>query len=106
MAHSDQIWSRMPHMGGHHRYNAFWTQYMDFWDLLGFQKGFICSYNGLFWSPYRGPNGSKWASVAYSVNMGQLDHYVVFGTKSGAVQDIQRGKKCPIGIKQTTADHR
>ena len=106
MAHSDQIWSRMPHMGGHNRYNAFWTQYMDFWDFLRFQKSFIRSYIGLFWSPNRGPNGSKWTSDAYSVNMGQLDHYVVFGTKSGAIQDIQRGKKCPKGIKQTTAEHR
>ena len=27
------------------------------------------------------------------VNIGQLDHYVVFGTKFGPVQDVQRGKK-------------
>ena len=43
----------------------------------------------------------KWVTGAYSVNMGQLDHHVVFGTKSGALQDFQRGKKCPMGVKQT-----
>ena len=29
------------------------------------------------------------------VNIGQLDHYVVFGTKFGPVKDFQRGKKGP-----------
>ena len=43
----------------------------------------------------------KWVSDAYLVIMGQLDHHVVFGTKSGAIQDFQRGKKCPVGVKQT-----
>ena len=31
-----------------------------------------------------------------------MDHYVVFGTKSGAEQDFQRGKKCPKGLKKKT----
>ena len=34
----------------------------------------------------------KWVSDTYLVNIGQLDHYVVFGTKFGAVLDFQRGK--------------
>ena len=29
---------------------------------------------------------------------------MVFGTKSSALQDFQRGKKCPIGVKQTPFD--
>ena len=58
----------------------------------------------LWESPGGAQKFQKWVSDAYSVHIGQVDHYVVFGTKSGAVQDIQRGKKCPIGIKQTTAD--
>ena len=43
----------------------------------------------------------KRVSDAFLVNIGQLDHYVVFGTKSGGIQDFQRGKMCPIGVKQT-----
>ena len=38
------------------------------------------------------------------VNIGQLDHYVVFGTKFGPVQDFQRGKKGRIGVQQTPLD--
>ena len=45
--------------------------------------------------------GQKWASDGNLVNIGQLDHYVVFGTKSGAVQDFQKGKKCHTGVKET-----
>ena len=51
-----------------------------------------------FWEP---PIGQKWVSDSYPVQIFQLDHYVVFETKSGAVFDFQRGKKCPIGVKQT-----
>ena len=44
------------------------------------------------WEPIEGPQKvQKWASDAYPVNIGQFDHYVVFGTKSGAEQDFQRG---------------
>ena len=32
------------------------------------------------------------------------DHYVLFGTKYGAVQDFQQGKKCLIGVKETPLD--
>ena len=46
----------------------------------------------------------KRVSDAFLVNIGQLDHYVVFGTKSGGIQDFQRGKMCPIGVKQTPPD--
>ena len=54
-----------------------------------------------FESPTRAPIGQKWASDAYPVNISQLDQYVVFGTKSSAVQDFQGNKKCPKGLKQT-----
>ena len=101
MAQSDQIWSKMLHIGGHHRYNAFLSPYMDCWDLLVLHRGFICSYIGLLGVPRGGLKVRKGASGASSVNIGQLDHYVVFGTKSGAIQDFQRGKKCPVGVKQT-----
>ena len=77
---------------------------MDFNDFLGSQKGFICSYNCLLGPPGVAPKVWKWVSDAYPVNMGQLDHHVVFGIKFGAIQDFQRGKKCPIGVKQTPFD--
>ena len=38
---------------------------------------------------------------AYPDNIGHLDHYVVFGTPSTAVQDIRMGKNCSLGAKQT-----
>ena len=41
----------------------------------------------------------KWVGDACPVDMGQLNHCVVLGTKSGAVQDFQWGKKCPSGVK-------
>ena len=47
------------------------------------------------------PMVQKLVSDAFLVNIGQLDHYIVFGTKSGGIQDFQRGKMCPIGVKQT-----
>ena len=46
----------------------------------------------------------KLVSDAFLVNIGQLDHFMVFGTKSGALQPFQRGKTCPIGVKQTPVD--
>ena len=46
----------------------------------------------------------KLVSDAYLVNICQLDHFMVFGTKSGALQDFQRGKVCAIGVKQTPLD--
>ena len=52
-------------------------------------------------APKRAPIGQKWVSDAYPVHIFQLDHYLGFGTESGAVFDFQRGKKCPIGVKQT-----
>ena len=58
-----------------------------------------------FWEPLGGLQRSgKWVSDAYLPDMGQLDHHVVFGTKSGAIQDFQRSKKYPIGVKQTPLD--
>ena len=101
MAQRDQILSRILHLGGNQWYNAFWTLSMAFWDLLGSQKGFICSYIGLLEAPRRAPKVLKWVSDVYPVNIGQLNQYVVFGTKSGALKDLQRGEMCPLGIKQT-----
>ena len=45
------------------------------------------------------PKVKNWVSDAWSEGLVQLDHNVVFGTKSGAVQDFQRGKKCLIGVE-------
>ena len=47
----------------------------------------------------------KWVSdtkviPTYLANIGQLEHYVVFGTKSGAVKDFPRENKCPTWAKQ------
>ena len=60
--------------------------------------------------PSGAPRGAQkvqiWVSDAYPVHIGQSGHYVVFGTESGAVKDLQRGKKCTIGVKQTHLDQR
>ena len=70
---------------------------MDCWDFLRFQKGFMA-----YWElPGEAPKVQKSVSDAYPDNIGHLDHYVVFGTQSGAVQDIQMGKNCSLGAKQT-----
>ena len=39
------------------------------------------------------PKVQNWVSDAWSEKLVQLDHNVVFGTKFGAVQGFQRGKK-------------
>ena len=73
-------------------------------ELVGASKGLFCSHNG-FLGTFRGaPKDWKWVSDAYLAKMGQLDYHVVFGTKSGALQDFQRGKKHPTGVKQTPLD--
>ena len=60
--------------------------------------------------PSGAPRGAQkvqiWVSDAYPVHIGQLGHYVVFGTKSGALQDFQRDKKGTIEVKQTPLDQR
>ena len=67
--------------------------------LFGGQKACF-AHRMAFWGPLEGSQRfKKCVSDAYSVMLGQLDHYVVFGTKSGAVQDFQRGKKCQIGVE-------
>ena len=71
---------------------------MDFFLTFYGPKGTSFAHRMAFWEP---PIGQKWVSDAYPVHIFQLDHYVVFGTKSYAVIDFQRGKKCPIGVKQT-----
>ena len=68
---------------------------------LGARKGFVLLIKWLFGGPRRVPMGHKWASDGNLVNIGQLDHYVVFGTKSGAIHDFQTGKKCHTGVKET-----
>ena len=57
-----------------------------------------------FGIPRGAPKVQKWVSDTYCVNIGQFEHYVVFETKFGAVQDFQMGKHCPVGIKQTPLD--
>ena len=44
------------------------------------------------------PKVQKWLSDIFFVNIGHLDHYVLFGTKFGTVQDFQTGKKGPIRV--------
>ena len=73
-------------------------------EYLGPQKNFICSYNGPLGTPRGAPKVRKWVSDSHPVNIGQLDHYVVFGTKSGVIQGFQRGQKCFIGVKQNLVD--
>ena len=75
-------------------------------EQLGLQNSLICSYMDLWEYPGGPKRSKKEVSCAFPVNIGQLDCYIVFGIKSGAVQDIQRGKKCPLGVKQTPLDHR
>ena len=41
-----------------------------------------------FGIPFEALEVQKWTNDAYPANIGQLDHYVVFGTKSGAIQDF------------------
>ena len=55
--------------------------------------------NGLLRASRSAQKVQKWVRDAFSENLGQLDHYVVLGTKSGAVQDLQRGKKCLSGAE-------
>ena len=38
------------------------------------------------------------------IDMDQLDHFTMFGIKSGGVQDFQMGKKCSMGVKQIPHD--
>ena len=40
----------------------------------------------------------KLASDTYLIMLGQLDQYVVFGTKSSAMQEFQRGKGALFGV--------
>ena len=60
------------------------------------RKGFVLLIEWLFGGPRRVPMGQKWASDGNLVNIGQLGHYVVFGTKSGAVH-ASRGAKSALG---------
>ena len=72
--------------------------------LFWASKWLVCSKNGPLRASEGGTKDQKWASDTCFANIGQLDHNVVFGTKFGAVQGFQRGKKCPKGFKQTPLD--
>ena len=103
---------------GDHPYEAFWTNY---WSLFVIQLPFSGTKKpdlGLFVASKRldliikwpfgsskgGPKLQLWISDAYPVNIGHLDHYVVFGTQSGLLQDFQKGKQCHMGVKQNPLD--
>ena len=66
--------------------------------LFASQKGLICSKNGLLKAPKGVQNIPNWVSDAYPVKLGQLDHFVEFGTTFGHVEDFQRGKNRPIRV--------
>ena len=68
---------------------------MAFLDLLGSQKGFICSYNCLLGPPGVAPKVWKWVSDAYPVNMGQLDHHVGFLNQIWSHTRLLEGQKVP-----------
>ena len=68
-------------------------------ELLWAPKGLNLLKNGPLRARRRAQKVQKWVRDAYLENLGQLDHYMVFGTKSGAVQDLQRGKKCLLGVE-------
>ena len=55
---------------------------------LGAQQGLIYSYNGPLGAPRMAPTNQTGLSYAYPVKIGQLGHFVLSGTKSGAVQDF------------------
>ena len=48
-------------------------------------KGLNLLKNGLLRASRSAQKVQKWVRDAFSENLGQLDHYVVLGTKSGAV---------------------
>ena len=77
----------------------------DLW-LFGASKRPDSLINGPLGVPGGAPKAQIWVSDAYPVHIGQLGHYVEFGTKSGAVQDLQRGKKPTIGFMETPLDQR
>ena len=69
--------------------------------LFGTSKRLDSPKNGPLGATRGAPKVQKWVSDAYPGNIGQLDHYVVFGIQSGVVQDIRMGKNCFLGAKQT-----
>ena len=90
---------------GDHPYGVFWTKSGQFGPSDDHFRGQKARF-GTIWGhkmacflmkwPYGAPRWAtkvqKWVSDTYLVNIGQLAHYVVFGTKFGAVLDFQRGK--------------
>ena len=74
------------------------------WDYWGLKTACFAHVNSPLGASREGPKVPKWVSDIYFVNIGHLDHHVVFGTKFGIVQDFQRGKKGPIWVQQNPLD--
>ena len=72
--------------------------------LIRASKWLVCPWNGPLVVLRGAPTVQNWVSDTDLVNIGQLDHYVVIGTKFGAVQDFQRGKKSSWGVQQNPLD--
>ena len=68
-------------------------------ELSWVPKGLNLLKNGLLRASRSAQKVQEWVRDAFSENLGQLDHYVVLGIKSGAVRDLQRGKKCLLGVE-------
>ena len=79
-------------MGGQNRYNTIWSTYIGFLRHFRAPNRFICPYKGFLGAPRGSPKVQKWVKGPSPVILGQLDHYVVFRTKSGVNEDFQRGK--------------
>ena len=75
-----------------------------FGTIWGLKTACFAHVNSPLGASREGPKVPKWVSDIYFVNIGHLDHYVVFGTKFGIVQDFQRGKKGPIWVQQNPVD--
>ena len=65
---------------------------MEYSGQLGASNRLDLLINGLLGAPRRAPKVLKWVSDPYLVYIGQLDHFMVFGSKSTALKDFQRGK--------------
>ena len=86
------FWTKSGHLGpSDDLFKGQKAKYRTYWGLKGALFADILA----FWEPLGGaPKVWKRVSDAYLANLGQWDHHMVFGTKSGAIQDFQRDKKC------------
>ena len=100
-AQHGRVQSKIVHLCGYHPNYTYWTQYLEFQDFMLFHKSLMFSNNVIFWSP-GGPNRFRTRCVrSFIVYISRLDHYMVFLTKYGAIQDFQRSKKCWKEAQQT-----